>query len=797
VPGAEYKKGDVIGQNYEVYGVLGTGGFGIVYLVENRGQPPRIYAFKTFRDEHLADTRTRERFRKEAAVWIELERHPYVVRAHFVDEIAGRLFIALEFIAPDENGLNTLEGYLRQQPPDLAQSLRWGIQFCYGMEYAYSKGIRCHRDIKPANIMIASDRTVRITDFGLAGVLSPSQATSGIRLYIQQGTVGLSSQTVEGTGFGTPTHMPPEQFTDAASCDERSDIYSLGVVLFQMASRGQLPFLAPLPKAIAEEESARFWREMHRLHATNSVPELVSPLSPITRHCLEKKPDRRYQSFKELREDLERLLKRVKGETTRPPSPAALDAGEWNNKGISLANLGRDDEAICCYDKALGFAPRLARAWGNKGLSLHRLGRIEEALRHQDKALELDPQDALAWNNKGICLASMGRCEEAIRCYDKVLDADAQNAKAWANKAECLRRTGRNEEALRCIDKALKYDSRLAPAWSGKGIILRRLGRYEEALRCHDKALELDPQNATRWTNKGASLGSMGKYEEAIRCYDRALELDPQQAAAWSDKGAKLGRLGRIEEALRCHDKAVELAPQDPLAWVNKGSTLSGLSRHEEALRCYDRASELDPSLAAAWSHKGSSLGCLGRKEEAIRCYDRALELDPRDAASWNDKGTSLDGLGRYGEALQCYDRALQLDQGHAPAWNNKGGVLGRLGRTGEALQCYDRALELDAGYTDAWVNRGFHLVGLGHGREDCRNAVRCFDKALELDPRYALAWYGKGLALEEQNTLRGHAPDGKVTVLRALGPGPRAINQEAERAYKRFIALAGERHPD
>jgi serine/threonine protein kinase len=188
VPGAAYKKGDVIGQKYEVYDVLGKGGFGIVYLVYSQ-QTGLVYALKTFQDKFLSDALRRERFRKEASVWVDLERHPYLVKAHWVDEVAGRLFIAMEHIAPGEDGLNTLEGYLQHRPPDLAQSLRWAIQFCYGMEYAYSRGIRCHRDIKPSNIMVSQDKTVKITDFGLAGVLVPAQAMSGIRSSVQQGRI--------------------------------------------------------------------------------------------------------------------------------------------------------------------------------------------------------------------------------------------------------------------------------------------------------------------------------------------------------------------------------------------------------------------------------------------------------------------------------------------------------------------------------------------------------------------------------------------------------------------------------
>jgi hypothetical protein len=154
------KKDDMIGERYQIFDFLGEGGFGIVHLVYSH-EINTVYALKTFRDEYLNDTETKNRFRKEAQIWIDLEWHPYLVRAYLVDEIGGRLFIAMEYIGPDEQGLNSLDAYLKHQPPDLTQSLLWAIQVCHGMEYAYSRGIRAHRDIKPANIMITQNGHVK------------------------------------------------------------------------------------------------------------------------------------------------------------------------------------------------------------------------------------------------------------------------------------------------------------------------------------------------------------------------------------------------------------------------------------------------------------------------------------------------------------------------------------------------------------------------------------------------------------------------------------------------------------
>jgi serine/threonine protein kinase len=189
----------VIGDKFKVVRLLGEGPFGRVYLVDALSTGS-VYALKTLRDELLLDRKTRDLFRKEAQIWVDLDRHPYIVRAFHVGEIQGRLYLATEYVAPDEDGLNNLEGFLRIHPPDLAQSLRWAVQFCHGMEHAAAHGVRCHRDIKPANIMIGQDRAVRITDLGI---------------------VGLHPDTT-AEGFGTPTHMSPEQFVEASRANARS-----------------------------------------------------------------------------------------------------------------------------------------------------------------------------------------------------------------------------------------------------------------------------------------------------------------------------------------------------------------------------------------------------------------------------------------------------------------------------------------------------------------------------------------------------------------------------------------------
>jgi len=662
--GAIYQPGDVIGQKYEVHSILGMGGFGVVYLVYDRDSK-NVYALKTFHDEFLSDAQTRDLFRKEANVLVELGRHPYLVRAYFVNEISGRLFIAMEYIAPNEQRINSLAGYLQNRPPDLAQSLRWAIQVCLGMEYAYSKSIRTHRDLKPENIMIAQDGTAKITDFGLAGILDALPANSA-RL---TGNIGVFGKTQRGTVFGTPTHMPPEQFIDAASCDERSDIYAFGIVLFQMASDGEVPFLATAPRDGSQEEFMRFGLEMQQLHNEASVPRLDSHLFPIIQRCLEKQPDKRYQSFAQLRSDAEPMLKKQNGEVIKSPQLGELNAWELNSKGLSLSALGYDEDALHYYDQALEIEPRNVYAWNSKSNSLYRLGRYKEAILNCDKALELDPRFAAALNNKANSLDGLGRYEEAIHYYDKALEIDPRNVTTLSNKGDCLYKTGRYEEAIRYCDKALEIDPRHVLALLNKANSLDDLGRYEEAIRYFDKALDIDPRYTVAWNNKGISLNNLGRYKEALRCFDKALDIDPRYVLALNAKGNSLSALGHDEEALRCYDKALEMDPRYAVALYNKGVSLDNLGRYEEALHYYDKALEVDPRNVGALNNKGNRLNNLGRYEEALRCLVQALTING-DLENLGGMADNLFNMAAVYARQGGFFIALPLAQQAAQLWN-------------------------------------------------------------------------------------------------------------------------------
>lgn len=199
-----FQKGDWIGGCYEVHQLLG-GGMGAVYVVYDH-EYREVLALKTFQDrpaeQFSEQTALEQAFQREASAWIALDRHPYILRAHWAQELRGRLFIAMDYIAPDERKRNTVRDYLQGVPLPLKQVLGWGIEFCHGMEHALGKGLLCHRDIKPENILIGSDRHVKIADFGLAAALDHDTYAEPGSGRVEEGTPDGGGLTILRVGKG-------------------------------------------------------------------------------------------------------------------------------------------------------------------------------------------------------------------------------------------------------------------------------------------------------------------------------------------------------------------------------------------------------------------------------------------------------------------------------------------------------------------------------------------------------------------------------------------------------------------
>lgn len=543
-----YRRGDLIGQQYRVHRRLGSGGFGVVYLVsaEDTGA---VYALKMLHAVLLSDANTRERFRHEAELWLRLDRHPHLVQAQFVQEVDERLLIGMEYVAGDEEGLVCLEDFLLRRPPDLVMSLRWATHIARGLEHAYSKGIVSHRDLKPANILIGADKIAKVTDFGLAVAASRRTSVAASHEAVDSPHADDWMTHVLGAGAGTPYYMAPEQFADADACGQACDIYALGVILYRMIANGRLPFSEMPPPAGDSRAGSVFWQKMARLHATAPVPKVSSVLFPLVARCLQKDPSQRLPCIGELREALEGLLDMLFGERVPRFDMNALAAWEWNNKGASLHQLKKYADAVACFDRALSLEPELLAAWNNKGNALNDLGRHAEALACFEHVLSKEPGNAKAWHNKGILLRTLGRYEEALRCYDAALATAPRFAAAWNSRGTALCSMGRCHEAVACYRMALKWDHRYVKAHYNLGTALDGLGCYDEALAAYDATLDIDPLYHKAWNNRGETLRRLGRLPEAVESFERAVAAHRGYAFGWYNLAQARLALGELAGA--------------------------------------------------------------------------------------------------------------------------------------------------------------------------------------------------------------------------------------------------------
>ena len=297
---------------YQILEEIASGGQGVVYSAvdPDSGQ---IVAVKVLHPSLTGNRDYLERFRREASL-VSSINHPNVVKIFEVGEDDGRHFIALEFLP--ENLTRIIEG-AGSLPVERAAV--FAVQIARGLEAAHALGI-VHRDIKPQNVLIGSDGTAKLTDFGIA------------RADI------LPTLTATGAMMGTPHYMSPEQ-ARGERADERSDVYSLGCVLYQMLT-GEVPFKGDTPLAVIRRHIEERPRPVRQLRS-----EVPTAVERVVSRSMEKAADRRYQTPRELVSALEQAVPRVmrparepRPEAPRSPPPAPPDRPQAVSKQPSRLN---------------------------------------------------------------------------------------------------------------------------------------------------------------------------------------------------------------------------------------------------------------------------------------------------------------------------------------------------------------------------------------------------------------------------------------------------------------------------
>lgn len=375
-------------------------------------------------------------------------------------------------------------------------------------------------------------------------------------------------------------------------------------------------------------------------------------------------------------------------------------------------------------------------AWSMRGISLRRLGRYEEAIANYDRAIELKLDRHEAWHERGISMCEVGRYKEAIASFDRTIELKPDNYEAWYNRGVCLDNLERYKEAISSYEGALEYKPDLKEAWHNRGISLGKLARYEEAIASFDRAIEIQPDRDDVWYNRGIAQGNIGNYKDAIVSFDRAIEIQPSKYKAWYDRGVSLGLLGRYEEAIDSYTHFISIKPDEPEAWYGKGIAQGNLGKYKEAIDSFERTIELKSNHCGAWHDRGLCFHYLGDYERAIFSYDRALSIEVNDYKSWSDRGISLTDLGRYKEAIESFNRAISIEPDEYIPIHNQGWVYFKSGKFTESLNCFERAIAIAPNSHVSWYRKGLVQFVMGNYEAALNSWQQSFQIIQRLTPR-------------------------------------------------------------
>jgi serine/threonine-protein kinase len=726
--------------HYEIVSPLGAGGMGEVYLARDT-QLDRLAALKFLPHEISNDPQRLRRFTQEAKAASALN-HPNIAHIYELGEADGTRFIAMEYVEG-----KPLDQKINHSPLRSAEILQIAPQIADALSEAHSKGI-IHRDIKASNIVLTNRGQVKVLDFGLAKVVADDASPDP--------DVSTQLKTTPGIVIGTVPYMSPEQAL-GENIDHRSDIFSLGIVLYEMAT-GRLPFSG---RTVTET--------LGRI--THDQPEAVSrynyevpaELERIIRKCLEKDPARRYQATSELVVDLENLKRDCQATgpantSLAPRKPKkrlflvggalllgllgvglflVLRNGSKNNDRQTIQTIAVLPFVNSSGDQSSEYlSDGMTESIINSLSQLPRLRVMARATVFRYKGKEIDPGSI--GRELKVDAVLTGRVLQ--QADNLVVQADLVNvsdgSELWG---EHYTRKAVDVFAIQDeIAKQITDRLRLRLSGAEERLVTKH---YTENAEAYDLYLK-----GRYFVQKGTEESC----DKAIEYYRQAIDRDPNYALAYVGMASAYDTLGGVlgfRAPSATYPKGKEfltkaVALDETLAEVHAvlaSYTLNYDWDWPAAERQYKRAIELNPNDSAAHRSYGTYLEALGRFDEAISERQLAQKLDPLSPFTVADVGYPYYYARKYDEAIAWYRKGLELDPKLSWCHLWIGQAYVQKGMFKEALNEINQAVQLSAGDIRTKATLG-HAYAVAGQREDALKVLR--DLQMLSKERYVSPYY-------------------------------------------------------